>query len=68
MVVNFSDSKTTAKVNIPDDALSFFETERELLKQATPMLNSEASAVKCSNRGFIEVEVEAHAGEVYTLH
>lgn len=68
VVVNFDDSSATVKVNVPDDALSFFETERELLKQATPMLNSDKSAVKCSNKGFIEVEVEAHAGEIYKLH
>lgn len=68
VVVNFNDSESDVKVNIPDDAFAFFKTKRKNIKKATPMLNGNTPAITCSGTGLFEVEIEAYSGEIYKLH
>lgn len=68
VVVNFNDIDSAVKVNIPDEAFTFFGTERNLIELATPMLNGDKPTVTCNGSGLFEVEIEANSGEIYKLH
>ena len=67
VVVNFNDNDATVKVNIPAEAFTFFERERDLTKQAITMLNDSSNVVTCNGKGLFEVELEAYSGEIYKL-
>ena len=68
VVVNFNDCDSIVKVLIPDHALHFFETDRELVKHATPMLNSDRLTKTNNGTAYFEFDIEAYSGEVYKLH
>ena len=68
VVVNFNDCESAVKVNIPDDAFTFFKTERKKIEKATPMLNGHTSAITFSGTGMFEIEVAAYSGEIYRLY
>lgn len=68
IIVNFNDRDSVVKINIPIEAYSFFETRKENIKQATPMLIGNKPVVTCNETGLFEVEIEAYAGEIYKLH
>ena len=68
VVVNFNDIDSAVKVNVPDEAFTFFGTERNLIELATPMLNGDKPTVTCNGSGLFEVEIEANSGEIYKLH
>ncbi|HZJ80559.1 MAG TPA: alpha-amylase family protein [Dysgonamonadaceae bacterium] len=68
VVVNFNDCESAVKVNIPDDAFTFFKTEMKKIEKATPMLNGDTSAITFSGTGMFEVELAAYSGEIYRLH
>ena len=68
VVVNFNDIDSAVKVNIPDEAFTFFGTERNLIELATPMLNGDKPTVTCNGSGLFEVEIEANSGEIYKLY
>jgi glycosidase len=67
VVVNFNNSDSALKVNIPEEAFAFFKRERNLTKQAIPMLNANGNVVTCNGTGLFEVELEAYSGEIYKL-
>ncbi len=68
VVVNFNDIDSAVKVNIPEEAFTFFGTERNLTELATPMLDGDRPTVTCNGSGLFEVEIEANSGEIYKLH
>ena len=68
VVVNFNDIESFVKINIPNEAFSFFEFKKENINQAVPMLNASNQAVACNEAEFIEVNIEAFSGEIYKLH
>lgn len=68
VVVNFNDIDSAVKVNVPDEAFTFFGTERNLIELATPMLNGDKPTVTCNGSGLFEVEIEANSGEIYKLY
>ncbi len=68
IIVNFNDRDSVVKVNIPIEAYSFFETQKESIKQATPMLIGNKPDVTCNKTGLFEVDIDAYSGEIYKLH
>ena len=67
VVVNFNDKDSVVKVNIPDDAFTFFKVERKNISQATPILYDNDSVVTCDETRLFEVNIEAFSGEIYKL-
>jgi glycosidase len=68
VVVNFNDIDSTVKVNIPNEALAFFKTDRKEINHATPMLNNKRPIITCNETGFFDVDIDAYSGEIYKLH
>lgn len=68
VVVNFSDCDSAIRVFIPNHALNFFKTDRELIKHATPMLYRDGLTKTNDNTDYFEFDIEAYSGEVYKLH
>ena len=68
IVVNFNDNEPMVKVNIPDEAYSFFGIEKNDIQQATPILKEDSSAVPFDKSSLLELEIELHSGEVFKLH
>ena len=68
IVVNFNDQDSIVKVNIPEEAYSFFQSEGNYVQKAMSILNEDTSVVTCHETRLFEVNIEAYSGEIYKLH
>ncbi len=68
VVVNFDNTDSDVKVNIPNEAFDFFKTNKEKIKKASPMLNINRPIVTCDETNVFKVNIESHSGEVYQIH
>lgn len=67
VVVNFNDVDSIVKVNIPDEAFSFFEKEKSDVMHATPILNSGKPLISFSDVNPLYLNINAYSGEVFKI-
>ena len=67
VVVNFNDNEAVVKVNIPEEAYTFFGVDKNKLQQATPLLIDQES-MDFKEWTPLELKIEAHSGEVFKIH
>ena len=67
VVVNFNDNEAVVKVNIPEEAYTFFGVDKNKLQQATPLLIDQES-MDFKEWIPLKLKIEAHSGEVFKIH
>lgn len=67
VVVNFNDNEAVVKVNIPEEAYTFFGVDKNKLQQATSLLIDQES-MDFKEWIPLKLKIEAHSGEVFKIH
>lgn len=67
VIVNFADNDVSVNLNIPVDALNFFEKDYTQNQMAKPILRYKKDILKFVNSHTLEVSISAFNGEVFKI-